>query len=50
MVVAPATLTLQQIVMLCAQSGHPVLLEDQGVICGACGQAEILRALATRYG
>jgi glycine betaine/proline transport system ATP-binding protein len=48
MVVAPATLTLQQIVMLCAQSGHPVLLQDQGVI--ACGQAEILRALATRYG
>ncbi len=44
--VAPSTLTLQQIVELCALSGHPVLLQDDGKLCGVCGEAEILRALA----
>ncbi len=44
--VAPSTVTLQQIVELCARSGHPVLLQDNGRLCGVCGEAEILRALA----
>jgi glycine betaine/proline transport system ATP-binding protein len=44
--VAPSTLTLQQIVELCARSGHPVLLQEDGKLCGVCGEAEILRALA----
>jgi glycine betaine/proline transport system ATP-binding protein len=43
---APSTVTLQQIVELCARSGHPVLLQDNGRLCGVCGEAEILRALA----
>ncbi len=43
---APSTITLQQIVELCAQSGHPVLLQEDGQLCGVCGEAEILSALA----
>ncbi len=44
--VAPSVITLQQIVELCAQSGHPVLLQEDGKFCGVCGEAEIMRALA----
>jgi glycine betaine/proline transport system ATP-binding protein len=47
---APATTALQQIVELCARSGHPVLLQEDGRLCGACGEAEILRALAGSFG
>ena len=48
--VAPSTSTLQQIVELCAHSGHPVLLQEDGKLCGVCGEAEIMRALAGRPG
>jgi glycine betaine/proline transport system ATP-binding protein len=44
--VAASTTTLQQIVSLCARSGHPVLLQEDGKLCGVCGEAEIMRALA----
>lgn len=48
--VAPSVMTLQQIVELCAQSGHPVLLQQEGKFCGVCGEAEIMRALAGTAG
>jgi hypothetical protein len=41
---------MQEIVELCAHSGHPVLLQQDGQLCGACGEAEILRALAGSFG
>jgi glycine betaine/proline transport system ATP-binding protein len=44
--VAPHTTALQQIIELCARSGHPVLLQQDGKLCGVCGETEILRALA----
>ena len=47
---APAAMTLQQIIELCSHSGHPVLLQHDGQLCGACGEAEILRALAGSLG
>ncbi len=50
MQLAPAATALQQIVELCSRSGHPVLLQDDGRLCGACGEAEILRALAGSFG
>jgi glycine betaine/proline transport system ATP-binding protein len=43
---APADTTLQRIVELCAGSGHPVLLLEDGALCGVCGEHEITRALA----
>ncbi|MDE2221099.1 MAG: hypothetical protein KGJ52_12060, partial [Gammaproteobacteria bacterium] len=46
---APAHTPLRQIVELCSRSGHPVLLQQDGRLCGACGEAEILRALAGSY-
>lgn len=48
--VAPSVATLQQIVELCALTGHPVLLQEDGRFCGACGEPEILRALAGTAG
>jgi glycine betaine/proline transport system ATP-binding protein len=48
--VAASTTTLQQIVALSARSGHPVLLLEDGKLCGVCGEAEIVRALAGRAG
>ena len=48
--VAPSVTTLQQIVELCARSGHPVLLQEDGKLCGVCGEAEIMRALAGSSG
>ena len=47
---APAATSMQEIVELCAHSGHPVLLQQDGQLCGACGEAEILRALAGSLG
>jgi glycine betaine/proline transport system ATP-binding protein len=44
--VAPATATLRQLVALCAKSGRPVLLEQDGRLCGECGEREIVQALA----
>jgi glycine betaine/proline transport system ATP-binding protein len=43
---APAGTNLQSIVELCARSGHPVLLLEDGALCGICGEHEITRALA----
>jgi hypothetical protein len=50
MQLAPAEAGLQRIVELCSRSGHPVLLQEDGRLCGACGEAEILRALAGSFG
>ena len=47
---APTTLKLQQIIALCAHSGHPVLLQEAGRLCGVCGESEIVRALAGTVG
>ena len=47
---APTAMTLQQIIELCSHSGHPVLLQQDGQLCGVCGEAEILRALAGSLG
>jgi len=46
MYLAPSVTVLQQLVELCAKSGHPVLLHEEGRWCGVCGEAEIVRALA----
>jgi glycine betaine/proline transport system ATP-binding protein len=48
--VAPSVSTLQQIVELCAATSHPVLLQEDGKLCGVCGEAEIMRALAGSAG
>ena len=44
--IAPASLSLQEIIQLCQSTGHPVLLAEDGKILGVCGAAEIIRALA----
>jgi glycine betaine/proline transport system ATP-binding protein len=46
MAVAPASFSLQSIIQLRQNTGHPVLLADGGKIIGVCGEAEIIRALA----
>jgi glycine betaine/proline transport system ATP-binding protein len=43
---APAHLTLQEIIHLHQGSGHPVVLMDNGRMVGLCGETEIIRALA----
>jgi len=48
--VAVAGTNLQRIVELCARSGHPVLLQEDGAVCGSCGEHEITRALAGSAG
>ena len=42
----PADVSLQEIIQWRQRSGHPVLFVDDGRIVGACGEAEIIRALA----
>ncbi|HMD72533.1 MAG TPA: choline ABC transporter ATP-binding protein [Steroidobacteraceae bacterium] len=44
--IAPASLSLQEIIQLCRATGHPVLLAEERRILGVCGEAEIIRALA----
>ncbi len=44
--IAPASLSLQEIIQLCQSTGHPVLLAEDGKILGVCGAGEIIRALA----
>jgi glycine betaine/proline transport system ATP-binding protein len=44
--VADVETPLRQLIQWC-KAGHPVLLEDGGVIRGVCGPTEVLRALAT---
>jgi glycine betaine/proline transport system ATP-binding protein len=43
---APAHLSLQEIIHLRQGSGHPVLLMEDGRMVGVCGETEIIRALA----
>ena len=46
---APAEFSLQAIIRLCQQTGLPVLLRDAaGRVVGACGEREIVAALAGR--
>ena len=46
---APAVFSLQAIIHLCQQTGLPVLLHDaEGRAVGACGEREIVAALAGR--
>ena len=47
-IVAPATITLQALIMLRRQTGHPVVLARSGRLLGVCGEAEIIAALAGR--
>ncbi|MGH8249423.1 MAG: choline ABC transporter ATP-binding protein [Steroidobacteraceae bacterium] len=47
-VVAPASLSLQALILLCRKTGHPVLLAEAGQVLGVCGETEIIGALATR--
>jgi glycine betaine/proline transport system ATP-binding protein len=44
--VAPASLSLQSIIHLRQNTGHPVLLAEEGRILGVCGEGDIIRALA----
>jgi glycine betaine/proline transport system ATP-binding protein len=44
----PGAISLQSIIRLHEATGHPVLLSEQGVLSGVCGEAEIIRALAGR--
>ncbi len=48
MAIAPRSVTLRTIIQLRQHTGHPVLLADDGRICGVCGESEIIRALAGR--
>jgi glycine betaine/proline transport system ATP-binding protein len=44
--VAPGSLSLQSIIHLRQATGHPVLLAEDGIILGVCGETEIIRALS----
>jgi glycine betaine/proline transport system ATP-binding protein len=44
--VAPASMSLQAIIQLRQNSGHPVLVAEDGKILGVCGEHEIIRALS----
>jgi glycine betaine/proline transport system ATP-binding protein len=44
--VAPASMSLQGIIQLRQNSGHPVLVAEEGTILGVCGEHEIIRALS----
>jgi glycine betaine/proline transport system ATP-binding protein len=46
--VAPASLSLRAIIELRQRTGHPVLLVEDGSLCGICDAAEIVRGLAGR--
>jgi glycine betaine/proline transport system ATP-binding protein len=46
--VAPSSLSLRSIIQLRQNSGHPVLIAEDGHIVGVCGEAEIIHALAAR--
>jgi glycine betaine/proline transport system ATP-binding protein len=47
-IVAPATITLQSLILLRRRTGHPVVLADAGRLLGVCGESEIIAALAGR--
>jgi glycine betaine/proline transport system ATP-binding protein len=46
LLVADIETPLRQLIQWC-KAGHPVLLEEAGVVRGVCGPTEVLRALAT---
>jgi glycine betaine/proline transport system ATP-binding protein len=49
--VAPSSLSLRTIIQLRQNSGHPVVIAEDGHIVGVCGEAEIIQALAgSRHG
>jgi predicted transcriptional regulator len=39
-------MSLQAIIQLRQNSGHPVLVAEEGKILGVCGEHEIIRALS----
>jgi glycine betaine/proline transport system ATP-binding protein len=43
-----SAISLQGIIRLHEATGYPVLLSEQGLLSGVCGEAEIIRALAGR--
>ncbi len=47
---APASLSLHEIIALRQRSGHPVVLTEDGRVIGVCGGDEILTALAGARG
>jgi glycine betaine/proline transport system ATP-binding protein len=46
MVLAEAGLPLSTIIRICQANHHPVLMIQDGRLCGVCGETEILRALS----
>jgi glycine betaine/proline transport system ATP-binding protein len=46
--VVPASSSLQEIIQLHQATGHPVVLTEERRVLGACGEREILKALAGR--
>ena len=46
MAVAPCSLSLHRLIRLCRNTGHPVVLVEEGRFVGVCGEADIIRALA----
>jgi len=46
LMIATVSLPLHRLIRLRQASGHPVLLAEDGVICGVCDENEIVRALA----
>ena len=46
LVIASAALPLHRLIQLRQMTGHPVLLAQEGVVCGVCDEYEIVRALA----
>jgi glycine betaine/proline transport system ATP-binding protein len=46
LVLAEADLPLGAIIRICQANSHPVLMVQDGRLCGVCGQTEILRALS----
>jgi glycine betaine/proline transport system ATP-binding protein len=46
MVLAEAGLPLSTIIRICQANSHPVLLVENGQLCGVCGETEILKALS----
>jgi glycine betaine/proline transport system ATP-binding protein len=46
LILAEPGLPLSAIIRLCQANSHPVLMIEEGRLCGVCGETEILRALS----
>jgi len=46
LIFAPPGLPLATIIRLCQANSHPVVMVENGRMCGVCGETEILRALS----